>query len=349
LIGWNPVSDAEGYKIFSGTVSGIYNTELGTVGSLTNSYDATGLVNGKKYYFAVKAVSGNTERSYSGEVTAEPHAAAAGVPEILSGAARDGGVKISWTPVEGASGYKIYIDTIYMSTTEMNTTSMLTTTTPGAIDIAGGGSTSPGAIYLDDVDGVAGGQRIEYVDGTAQEYNVQSLVNGMLYYIAVTAVNAYGESPLSNQAMAIPTGIPAPPDGVSAAAGNSEIVLTWNSAPGADSYKIYKSETSGVYGTVLASVDDTVLTYRAAGLTRGKTYYFVIRAVNEHGVGKNSNEISAVTIAAPGAPTGVSAAAGNGSATISFTPPEDNGGSQITGYIVTSSPGGITAAGTGNT
>lgn len=348
LIGWNPVSDAEGYKIFSGTVSGIYNTELGTVGSLTNSYDATGLVNGKKYYFAVKAVSGNTERSYSGEVTAEPHASAAGVPEILSAAAGDGGVKISWTPVEGASGYKIYIDTIYMSTTEMNTTSMLTTTTSGAIDIADGGSTSPGAIYLDEVGGT-GGQRVEYADGTAQEYNVQNLANGTLYYIAVTAVNAYGESSLSNQASAVPSGIPVQPGSVFAAAGNSEIVLTWNSAPGADSYKIYKSETSGVYGTALASVDDTVLTYRAAGLTKGKTYYFVIRAVNEHGVSKNSDEISALAIAAPGAPTGVSAVAGNGSATITFTPPEDNGGSQITGYIATSSPGGITAAGTGNT
>ncbi len=347
LIGWNPVSDAEGYKIFSGAVPGIYDTELGTVGSLTNSYDATGLVNGKKYYFAVKAVSGNIERAYSREVMAEPYAAAAGAPEILSAAAGDGGVKISWSHVEGASGYKIYIDTIYMSTAGMNTTSM--TTTSGAIDIAGGDSTSPGAIYLEEADGEAGRQRVENVDGTTYEYNVQNLTNGTLYYIAVTAVNAQGESSLSNQAGAVPSGIPVPPGGVLAAAGNSEIVLTWNSAAGAVSYKIYKSETSGVYGTAIASVDGTVLSYRAAGLTKGKTYYFVIRAVNEHGASKNSDEISAVAIAVPGAPAGVSAVAGNGSVTISFVPPEDNGGSPITGYIVTSSPGGITATGTGNT
>lgn len=51
----------------------------------------------------------------------------------------------------------------------------------------------------------------------------------------------------------------------------------------------------------------------------------------------------------PGAPTGVSATAGNGQATISFTPPTDLGiPATITGYRVTSSPGGITTTGSGS-
>jgi hypothetical protein len=50
---------------------------------------------------------------------------------------------------------------------------------------------------------------------------------------------------------------------------------------------------------------------------------------------------------APEAPTGVTATAGNAQATVSFTPPTlNNGASAITGYTVTSSPGGITATGT---
>ncbi|MEI7553587.1 MAG: fibronectin type III domain-containing protein, partial [Verrucomicrobiota bacterium] len=48
----------------------------------------------------------------------------------------------------------------------------------------------------------------------------------------------------------------------------------------------------------------------------------------------------------PSAPTAVIAISGNNQATISFTTSADNGGAAITGYTVTSSPGGLTASGT---
>ena len=47
----------------------------------------------------------------------------------------------------------------------------------------------------------------------------------------------------------------------------------------------------------------------------------------------------------PGAPTSVVATAGNASASVAFTAPASNGGSVITGYTVTSSPGSFTATG----
>lgn len=47
----------------------------------------------------------------------------------------------------------------------------------------------------------------------------------------------------------------------------------------------------------------------------------------------------------PGAPTGVSATAGNTRATVVFTPPASDGESTITSYTVTSSPGNITMSG----
>ena len=53
-------------------------------------------------------------------------------------------------------------------------------------------------------------------------------------------------------------------------------------------------------------------------------------------------------VSAPGAPTAVSAVAGDGQATVSFTPPVNNGGAPITGYSVTSTPGNITASGAGS-
>lgn len=47
----------------------------------------------------------------------------------------------------------------------------------------------------------------------------------------------------------------------------------------------------------------------------------------------------------PGAPTDVSASAGNGQATVSFTAPASDGGAAISSYTVTASPGGATATG----
>jgi hypothetical protein len=49
----------------------------------------------------------------------------------------------------------------------------------------------------------------------------------------------------------------------------------------------------------------------------------------------------------PGAPTAVHATAGNAQATVSWSAPASNGGSPITGYTVTSSPGGKTCTTTG--
>ena len=49
--------------------------------------------------------------------------------------------------------------------------------------------------------------------------------------------------------------------------------------------------------------------------------------------------------AVPGTPTNAKATAGNARATVGFTAPTSNGGSPITGYTVTSRPGGQTASG----
>ena len=60
---------------------------------------------------------------------------------------------------------------------------------------------------------------------------------------------------------------------------------------------------------------------------------------------ENCSGVPCVTTTAPGAPTGVVATAGNASASVAFTAPASNGGSAITGYTVTSSPGSFTATG----
>jgi hypothetical protein len=86
------------------------------------------------------------------------------------------------------------------------------------------------------------------------------------------------------------------------------------------------------------------------GLTNGTAYTFTVTATNANGTGPASSASNSVTPSAslttPGAPTGVSATTGYEKATVTFTAPVNNGGSSITGYTVTSSPGGFTGNGT---
>jgi len=58
-----------------------------------------------------------------------------------------------------------------------------------------------------------------------------------------------------------------------------------------------------------------------------------------------SKKDSSPVIVRPSAPTNIEATAGDGQATIRFSPPTNNGGANIIGYTVVSVPGNITASG----
>ena len=80
-------------------------------------------------------------------------------------------------------------------------------------------------------------------------------------------------------------------------------------------------------------------------LTANTTYYVRAYATNTAGTSYGSDVNFTTSATVPGAPTSVSATAGNAQASVSFTAPASNGGSAITGYTVTSSPGGLTGTG----
>jgi hypothetical protein len=83
------------------------------------------------------------------------------------------------------------------------------------------------------------------------------------------------------------------------------------------------------------------------GLTDGVTYMFTVTASNGIGIGPPSKPSNAVTpTGVPDAPTNVTAAPGDGQATVDFVPPYANG-SSIRSYMVTVSPGGATFTSTG--
>ena len=119
--------------------------------------------------------------------------------------------------------------------------------------------------------------------------------------------------------------------------------MSW-SAPAFDGFSAISSYTvTGSPGGATATVDGATTSVAVGGLANGTTYTFTVRATNFVGTGSPSAPSNAVTPATvPGAPTAVTAVqAGDRAVEVSWTPPADDGASPITGYVVTSSPGGL--------
>ena len=175
--------------------------------------------------------------------------------------------------------------------------------------------------------------------GTGSPIAVTGLTNGVAYTFTVTATNSAG------------TGTASAASG--SATPKAEQTITFAN-PGAQNFgtrpTLTATSSSGLPVTFASNTPDVctvtstgVLTFLKAGIATisadqaGSGSYLPAETVSQ------SFTVSAVV---PGAPTIGAVTAGNGRATVSFTPPAFSGGTDITGYTVTASTGGRTASGT---
>ncbi len=280
------------------------------------SASVTGLTNGTAYTFtiaAANAVGAGDPSARSAAVTPARAAVAPGAPTITSATGGDAAASLGWAaPVDdGGSPITGYEVAVYDGEQQV-------------------------------------GPAVVTVTGTTA--SITGLTNGTAYTFTVAAVNAAGTgAPSPRSGTVTPQAVPGAPTGVTGTPGNGSVTVTWvnpddDGGSPLTGYEVraYSGASTEPVATVPvgASATSAVVT----GLANGTAYTFTVAAVNGAGTGAESAPSASVVPVAPatvpGAPTGTSATAGDGSAAVSWTAPASDGGSPINGYLIRGYPAG---------
>jgi fibronectin type 3 domain-containing protein len=158
-----------------------------------------------------------------------------------------------------------------------------------------------------------------YQDSTLQ-VNLKAGQNSIVLFAVtdhgISRVDTMTLSPASASAPAAPTNLTA------VAASGTTVALAWTGSTGATSYNVYRGTVSdGEALTAIATTNSSTTSFVDSGLTSGTTYFYNLVAVNSVGISPDSNEVSIAPVASgpPPVPAGVSASAGNGQVTVSWS------------------------------
>ena len=282
----------------------------------------SGLSNGTVYYFRVRALNTKGKGSPSTEVSALPSgrlASQSEAPISLAGIPGDRQVKLSWA------------DPSFTGSSDITHYEYQKSTKSGDFS---------GEVWTP----ISGGDMV-------REAIVSGLTGGTNYYFRLRAVNREGGgifAELSTRPRKGSTVKPGPPMALIAIPGNRRVTLKWKAPELTGTsevigYEYQQSLTKdGFNNTWLTvprggSADRGGRKVVVSHLMAGTIYYFQVRAVNGHGAGGSSSEISALpsdglTRAEPGPPMDLAATSGDSQVTLSWNPPRAVGTSEITGY-----------------
>ena len=307
---WDATDGAEKYAVYK-YVDGKYTTLTSKL--TTNSYTVTGLTNGVKVGFKVKAYANGKWSDACSIVYATPKAP---TPTNIKATAGDTKATVTWGAVSGATKYAVYkyIDGKYTCLTTAVTGTSYTVTglengtkygfkVKAYVDQWSGASamayaTPVANIIPQNVKAKAGNGQATitwsavsgatkyavyiYKDGkytclksniTGTSYTVTDLENGVKVGFKV---KAYVGKWSGASAMAYATPVASDiPQNVTAFAGDSTAALTWDKVTGAERYAVY-IYIDGKYTCLNSNIKSA--SYIATGLTNGTKYGFKVKA-----------------------------------------------------------------------
>ena len=265
----------------------------------TRGHTATGLANGARYYFRIRAHNAAGWGPASTVVIAVPRTVptAPPTPTLKAG---DGEIDVAWLAPWSTGGSPINKYSLQQATT------------------AGGPWTSIGT-------------------PSACCWKVPGLTNGARYYFRVAAHNAAGWGRYSSTANTVPVGAPSPPYAVQMQVGDGYVALSWqspwnNGGSPIDHYTVEEATSdSGPFTQVGSTATND---FYVNGLTNGTRYYFRVWAHNAAGWSTPSAGVSAVPYTAPDAPAACSAVLNGNTMSIDWDPPSNNGGAAVWDYPI---------------
>ena len=268
-----------------------------TTGTTGTSFSVTGLTNGTAYTVSVRADNAIGDGAPSTPVSGTP-ATVPGAPTTVLATSDSASADVSWTaPADnGGSAVTSYTATAYTSSSGTTTAGTPCTTT-----------------------------------APATACTITGLTNGTTYDVAVTATNARGTGVASSPRVAVtPIARPSAPTISSVGSGDTYLSVAFTAgAAGGDPITSYQYSLNG--GTTWTTATGTSSPIIISGLTDGRTYPVVIRAVSAAGPGATSNTVSGTPAAYPATvdATRVVANGQNGQVAVSWVVP-GNGGAAIT-------------------
>ncbi len=313
---WGTSSGATSYNIYRTTTNGSGYDLVGTAAS--NNFTDYTVENGMTYYYVVTAVNSGGQSTNSNQPSTATPAILATAPSSLTATPGNASVALTWPASTGATSYNVKRSTTSgTGYTTISTANFVTTTS--------------------------------YTDNTAQP--------GSAYYYVVSAVNGTTESTTNSpEKKAVPNSatiaVPSSPINPKASGlistssttlGDAYVALSWTASSEATLYNILRSTTSGSGYSLIGQ--STASTFTDSGVVNGRTYYYVIAAVNGAGTSANSTQSNASVV--PATPGSVTATLANSS--VSLVWPASTGATSYNVYRSTTSGTGYTTISTANT